>query len=180
MNLIVNDTSLEKVKCLTTDRFEDLRGEYGGVYDEALYFKNGLDTKLVADQVSFSHRNVLRGVHGDNKMTKLVQCLHGIVYSVIVDCDPQSKDFGKWEPFILSDKNHKQLWIPPMYGLSYYVQSETAIFTYKLSHSLIPPEEQFTFAWNDPAFNILWPSDTPILSSRDKNAPFYSEKPGQN
>ncbi len=71
MNLIVSDTSLKGVKYLTTDRFEDLRGEYGGVYDEKLYFANGLTTKFVADQVSFSYRNVLRGLHGDTETTKL-------------------------------------------------------------------------------------------------------------
>ena len=114
MNLIVNDTSLKGIKFLTTDRFEDLRGEYGGVYDKELYFQNGLTEKFVADQVSFSYQNVLRGLHGDTKTTKLVQCLHGTVYAVVADCNPDSSEFGKWQSFILSDKNHKQLWVPPM------------------------------------------------------------------
>lgn len=176
MNLIVHDTSLKGVKYLTTDRFEDLRGEYGGVYDEALYAANGLTVKFVADQVSFSYRNVLRGLHGDTRTTKLVQCLHGTVYTVAADCDPDSPDFGKWQSFILSDKNHKQLWVPPMYGLGYYAQTETVVFTYKLSCSLTPPEEQFTYRWDDPAFQIHWPGKTPILSLRDQKAPFVSER----
>lgn len=176
MNLIVNDTSLSGVKYLTTDRFEDLRGEYGGVYDEALYFANGLTEKFVVDQVSFSYKNVLRGLHGDSKTTKLVQCLHGTVYSVVADCNPNSPDFGKWQAFILSDKNHKQLWVPPMYGLSYYAMTETVIFTYKLSRALVPPEEQFTYRWDDAAFGIYWPSEAPILSLRDKTAPLVAER----
>lgn len=171
MNLIVSDTTLKGVKYLTTDRFEDLRGEYGGVYDEKLYCANGLSERFVADQVSFSYRGVLRGIHGDTKTTKLVQCLHGTVYSVVVDCNPNSADFRKWQAFILSDKNHKQLWVPPMYGLSYYAQTETVVFTYKLSHTLVPPEEQFTYRWDDPQFHIHWPCERPILSMRDKNAP---------
>lgn len=176
MNLTITDTSLKGVKYLTTDRFEDLRGEYGGVYDEELYFANGLTEKFVADQVSFSYKNVLRGLHGDSKTTKLVQCLHGTVYSVVADCDSKSPYFGKWQAFILSDKNHKQLWVSPMYGLSYFAMTETIVFTYKLSHTLVPPEEQFTYRWNDPAFGIHWPSNTPILSLRDKNAPLLSER----
>lgn len=174
MNLIINDTMLKGVKYLTTDRFEDLRGEYGGVYDEELYFANGLKVKFVADQVSFSYRNVLRGLHGDTKTTKLVQCLHGTVYTVVANCDPTSPEFGKWQSFILSDKNHKQLWIPPMYGLGYFAQTETVLFTYKFSHQLTAPEEQFTYRWDDPLFNIHWPNRDPILSLRDKMAPFYS------
>ena len=172
MNLIVNDTNLKGVKYLTTDRFEDLRGEYGGVYDEELYFQNGLTEKFVADQVSFSYHNVLRGLHGDSRTTKLVQCLHGTVYTVVADCNPDSPTFGKWQSFILSDKNHKQLWVPPMYGMGYYAQTETIIFTYKLSCSLVPPDEQFTYSWCDPLFNIHWPSKTPILSLRDADVPF--------
>lgn len=173
MNLTVTDTTLKGVKYLTTDRFEDLRGEYGGVYDEELYFANGLTEKMVADQVSFSYRNVLRGLHGDAKTTKLVQCLHGTVYAVVADCNPESADFGKWQSFILSDKNHKQLWVPPMYGLGYYAQTETVLFTYKLSHSLVPPEDQFTYRWDDPVFGIHWPGNMPILSARDKFAQLY-------
>ena len=173
MNLIVNDTTLENVKYLSTDRFEDLRGEYGGVYDEALYFANGLREKFVADQVSFSYRNVLRGLHGDSKTTKLVQCLHGTVYTVVANCNEKSAEFGKWEAFILSDKNHKQLWVPPMYGLGYYALTETIVFTYKLTPPLTPPEEQFTFKWDDPVFSIHWPGKTPTLSQRDQSAEYY-------
>lgn len=175
MNLIVNDTNLKGVKYLTTDRFEDIRGEYGGVYDEEIYFQNGLTERFVADQISFSHYNVLRGIHGDSKTTRLVQCVHGTAYVVIVDCDLKSPSFGKWQSFILSDKNHKQLWIPPQNGVAYYTQTETVVFTYKLSHSLISPEEQFTYRWDDPIFNIHWPSKTPILSLRDKNALLFKK-----
>ena len=98
------------------------------------------------------------------------------MYSVVANCDPDSPDFGKWEAFVLSDKNHKQLWVPPMYGLSYFAMTETIVFTYKLSHTLVPPEEQFTYRWNDPLFGIHWPGNSPILSLRDKNALLYSEK----
>lgn len=173
MNLIVNDTSLKGVKYLTTDRFEDLRGEYGGIYDEKLYFESGLTERFVADQVSFSYRNVLRGLHGDTKTTKLVQCLHGTVYTVVANCDPESPGFGEWQSFILSDKNHKQLWIPPLYGLGYFAQTETILFAYKLSCSLAAPEAQFTFRWDDPLFSIHWPCDNPIISLRDKTAHFF-------
>lgn len=176
MNLTVNDTTLKGVKYLITDRFEDLRGEYGGVYDEKLYFDNGLTEKFVADQVSFSYHNVLRGLHGDTVTTRLVQCLCGTAYVVVADCNLKSPNFGKWQSFILSDKNHGQLWVPPLYGMGYYVLTETIVFTYKLSQSLASSEKQFTYRWDDPLFNIHWPSQTPIVSMRDKNAPLYSEE----
>jgi len=165
MQIIVDETSLYGVRLIKTDRFEDYRGELGGVYDEQKYMEAGLDAKFVYDMVSMSYKNVLRGMHGDNETTKLVQCLYGTVYSVVVNCDELSPDFGKWQSFIISDKNHHQLYIPPKYGNGYYVLSENSIYTYKMSkaHS----DTQFTYAWNDFRFKIRWPSDRPVLSKRD-------------
>ena len=91
MNPIANDTSP-----LTTDRFEDLRGEYGGIYDEELYFANGLTTKFVVDKV-FSATGMYAGAARRYENDKTgVQCLHGTVYSVVADCHPESPAFRKW------------------------------------------------------------------------------------
>jgi len=165
MNPIVKDTILEGVKLVITDRFEDYRGELGGVYDEKKYNAAGLRARFIYDMVSMSYKNVLRGMHGDKETIKLVQCLFGTVYSVVVNCDESSQDFGKWQSFILSDKNHHQLYIPPLYGNGYYVLSDISVYTYKMTipHS----DSQFTYAWNDPRFCIRWPTDSPILSARD-------------
>jgi dTDP-4-dehydrorhamnose 3,5-epimerase len=168
MNIIVKDTKLAGVRLVVTDRFEDYRGELGGVYDEREYAKLGLDANFVYDMVSFSYKNVLRGMHGDSETTKLVQCLHGTVYSVVVNCDETSSDFGKWESFILSDKNHHQLYIPPLYGNGYYVMSDDSVYTYKLS--TFYSEKQFSYRWNDPRFGIRWPTDKPVISERDEKA----------
>jgi len=165
MEPIIKDTSLAGVKLIITDRFEDYRGELGGVYDELIYMSAGLDANFIYDMVSMSYKNVLRGMHGDGEIVKLVQCLYGTVYSVVVNCDESSSEFGKWQSFILSDKNHNQLYIPPFYGNGYYVLSESSVYTYKMSKS--HSDSQFTYAWNDPRFNIRWPTNTPILSQRD-------------
>ena len=165
MNIVVKETNLHGVKLVVTDRFEDYRGELGGVYDNERYSAAGLDADFVYDMVSMSYKNVLRGMHGDRETTKLVGCLYGSVYSVVVNCDESSSDFGRWQGFILSDKNHNQLYIPPLYGNGYFVLSETSIYTYKMTkpHS----DSQFTYAWNDPRFGIRWPTKSPILSARD-------------
>lgn len=165
MNLTIKGTNLTGVKLCVTDRFEDYRGELGGVYDEELYQKNGIGAKFVYDMVSMSYKGVLRGLHVSEDTHKLVQCLFGTLYYVIVDCDEQSPDFGKWQSFILSDKNHHQIYIPPMYGGGLYVLSNCAVLTYKLSNNY--NENQLTFAWNDPRFNIRWPIGEPVLASRD-------------
>ena len=93
--------------------FEDHRGLYIETYNEKLYNKAGIDVKFVSDSFIISDKHVLRGIHGDEKTWKLVNCLHGRFYIVIVNCNESSVDFGKWASFTLSETNRKQLLVPP-------------------------------------------------------------------
>ena len=86
---------------------------------------------------------------------------------VIVNCDEKSKDFGRWQRFLLSEKDKKQILLPPKYGCSFVVLSKEAVFTYKQSE-YYNPERQGSYNWNDPRFKIKWPIKNPILSERDK------------
>lgn len=147
--------------------FEDFRGEYVETYNEELYGKNGIDIKFVQDDISVSTKNVLRGVHGDSETWKLISCLYGKLYFVVVNCDVNSENFGKWEPFVLSDVNRLQVLVPPKYGNAHLILSNKAIFHYKQS-TYYNPEKQFTYKWNDPKFSIWWPIKNPILSQRDE------------
>ena len=163
----VSKTNLKGVLQIFPDIFKDFRGQFVETYNEELYKKNGINVKFTQDDISFSKKNVLRGIHGDNKAWKLVSCLYGKLYSVIVNCDKNSKDFGKWQSFILSDANRQQILIAPKYGTAFVVQSKEAIFSYKQS-AYYDPKRQFSYKWNDPRFNIKWPIKNPILSERDK------------
>jgi len=160
-------TNLEGVLIIKLDVFEDFRGQFVETYNEELYRRNGINIKFVQDDISLSKKNVLRGIHGDNITWKLVSCLFGKLYLVIVNCDEHSKDFGKWQSFILSEKNKFQVLIPPKYGNAHLILSNKAIFSYKQS-TYYNPERQFTYKWNDPRFKIQWPIKNPILSQRDK------------
>lgn len=160
-------TNLDKVILITLDPFEDFRGQYVETYDEDLYKKNGIDVKFVQDDIALSSRNVLRGIHGDEETWKLVSCLWGKFYLVVVNCDKESKDFGKWQSFVLSDVNRKQVLIPPKHGNSYLTLSEQSIFHYKQS-TYYNPKGQFTYRWDDPKFKIWWPVKNPIVSQRDE------------
>ncbi len=163
----VHKTNLKGVLQIELDVFEDFRGEYIETYNEALYKKHGIDVKFIQDDISVSSRNVLRGIHGDNETWKLISCLHGKFYLVVVNGDSDSADFGEWQSFVLSEKNRKQVLVPPKYGNAHLVLSETAIFHYKQS-TYYDRSKQFTYKWDDPKFNIFWPIDNPILSQRDQ------------
>lgn len=164
--MIVEKTKLEGVLLIKPEVFEDHRGQYAEIYNEDLYRRNGIDIKFVQDDISVSTRHVLRGIHGDEKTWKLISCLYGKFYFVVANCDKQSKDFGKWQSFILSDSNRHQVLVPPKHGNGHLVLSEQTIFHYKQS-TYYDPGGQFTYKWDDPRLNIWWPIRDPVLSMRD-------------
>ena len=147
--------------------FEDFRGVYVETYNERAYREAGVPVSFVQDDISVSLRHVLRGIHGDHTTWKLISCLSGKFYLVVVNCKEGTSQFGQWEAFLLSDRNHRQVLIPPHYGNAHLVLSDEAIFQYKQS-SYYERSSQFTFAWNDPRFKIWWPIKSPIISQRDE------------
>lgn len=163
----VSKTNLDKVLLIKPEIFEDFRGQYVETYNEELYKKNGIEVDFVQDDIAISSRNVLRGIHGDGETWKLVSCPYGKFYLVVVNCDTESKDFGKWQSFVLSDINRHQVLIPPKHGNAHLTLSEMAIFHYKQS-TYYNPKGQFTYKWNDPKFKIWFPIKNPILSQRDE------------
>lgn len=160
-------TQLEDVLLIRLDVFDDHRGEYIETYSEKLYRENGVDVKFVQDDISVSTKNVLRGIHGDVDTWKLISCLYGKFYFVVVNCNADSENFGKWQSFVLSDRNRLQVLVPPKYGNAHLVLSDMAIFHYKQS-TYYNPSKQFTYKWDDLKLNIWWPIKNPILSQRDE------------
>ena len=165
----VSQTELDGVLTIRPTVFEDFRGQYIEIYNEALYKNKGISVKFIQDDVSISARNVLRGIHGDDRTWKLISCLYGRFYLVVVNCDTESKDFGKWQSFVLSDRNRLQVLVPPKYGNAHLVLSDMAIFHYKQS-TYYDRSRQFTYKWDDSRLNIWWPIKNPILSQRDEKA----------
>jgi dTDP-4-dehydrorhamnose 3,5-epimerase len=165
---MIEFTDLEEVLLVTPPVvFEDFRGTNVEIFNKALYGNGVLDkVKWKIDSVSTSRQHVLRGVHGDEKTYKLISCLYGTIYLLVVDNRPWSPQYKEWTSFTLSDKNHKQVLVPPGFGNGHLVMSETAVFHYKWSE-YYDQEAQFTIKWNDPEYEFWWPVRHPILSARD-------------
>jgi dTDP-4-dehydrorhamnose 3,5-epimerase len=163
----VENAKLLGVKIIHIESFEDHRGEYVEIYNERDYIQAGIDVKFVQDDYSVSSQNVLRGLHGDAETWKLIYCPFGKFYLVVVNCDESSNEFGKWQSFVLSDRNKMQVLIPPKFGNGHLIISETALFGYKQS-TYFTPGTQFSYRWNEPRFNIWWPIQNPVQSQRDE------------
>jgi len=172
----VSKTNLKNVLLFIRRGNEDHRGTYEQLYNtrdygEAITNYLGHDVVFLEDDCAISTRHVLRGIHGDDRTWKLITCLQGSYYIAVVNCDQDSKDFGEWQSFVLSDRNMKQLLLPPKYGHGYLVMTDNAVFHYKQSEIYRGSDKQFTYAYNDPRFNIWWPVANPILSYRDQCVP---------
>ena len=164
----VQKTKLEGVLLLKPPTiFEDFRGTYVETFNQELYAEHGVICSFVQDDISVSTKGVLRGIHGDQETWKLISCLYGKFYLVVVNWDKTSSQFGEWEAFNLSDQNKLQVLVPPKFGNGHVVLSDQAIFHYKQS-TYYDRAGQFTLLWNDPQLNIWWPIKHPLISRRDE------------
>lgn len=169
-NSLVQKTDLDGVLLITPPtNFEDFRGEYVEIYNAQLYRDAGIVDDFVQDDISVSSRHVLRGIHGDASTAKLVSCLHGKFYLLVINNDPDSAQYRKWTSFTLSEKNRAQVYIPPKFGNGHVVMSETAMFHYKQTTDY-DRSGQFTLLWDDPSLGLWWPIERPIVSRRDLGA----------
>ena len=166
--LIVKKTELDGVLLIEpASRFEDFRGEYVEIYNRRMFEDAGIKFDFVQDDISVSGRHVLRGIHGDASTAKLVSCLHGKFYLLVINNDESSPQYRKWTSFTLSDKNRQSVLIPAKFGNGHVVLWESAMFDYKQTTEY-NRAGQFTLLWDDPELGLWWPIDTPIISRRDE------------
>jgi dTDP-4-dehydrorhamnose 3,5-epimerase len=157
--------------------YGDDRGWFKELYASTRYRNAGVNTDFVQENLSMSHRLVLRGLHGDPKMAKLVQVLHGSAYDVIVDARPASPTFRRWFGSTLRSKEHTQLYIPAGCLHGFLALENKTLLLYKQTAEYDPAAE-FGVAWNDPDLAIEWPLEgaTPILSAKDAINPTLRER----
>ena len=161
---------VNNIKIIKNNSFKDHRGYYWTSWRKNL--NNNI--KYNHDKFSLSKKNVLRGLHGDKKTWKLVSCVYGKIFLVIVNFNKSSRNYLKWKSWTLTHENGLQILIPPNYANGHLCLSDICVFHYKLSYkgSYSGPGKQFSLKWNDPKINIKWPVKYPILSARDKKTKF--------
>jgi dTDP-4-dehydrorhamnose 3,5-epimerase len=153
----------------------DERGFFQETYRRNRFAQLGIADEFVQDNHSRSRRGVVRGMHFQPGMAKLIRCARGAILDVLVDIRPASTTFGQWEAFELSDENHHVLYCPPSFGHGFCVLSDVADVLYKTS-TYYDAELEGGFAYNDPAVGIAWPADLQLqASARDANAPSLAE-----
>jgi dTDP-4-dehydrorhamnose 3,5-epimerase len=145
--------------------FTDGRGSIYSSYDESLsLLPEGI--RFIHDKFARSRANVLRGLHGDDKTWKLISCVWGMIFEVVVDVRKDSPTFNKHATFVLHPQD-KQILIPPGFLNGYYAYSDS-LYHYKLAYKgdYSDVKDQITVKWD--SLGIIWPCSYPILNERDK------------
>jgi len=166
----VIQTEIPDVLIIEPKVFGDERGFFLESFNEQTFReKTGVATSFVQDNHSRSAQNVLRGLHYQiqNSQGKLVRVTSGQVYDVALDIRKSSPTFGQWTGCMLSETNHRQLWIPSGFAHGFVVLSAVADFLYKTT-DYYSPEYERSILWNDPKLNIDWHIEgEPVLSAKD-------------
>ena len=160
-----------EVKIIQNDAFTDDRGDLWSIWEDSTFSP---PLKFNHDKVSTSKKNVLRGLHCDSKSWKLITCLYGEIQLAVVDFRKDSPNYLKHEIIDLSLNNKISVLIPPMFANGHLVLSDFAVFHYKWAYPGEYPDvkNQISLNYADPALNINWRINTPILSNRDQNSKF--------
>ena len=158
---------IKGIKVIKGSIFKDKRGKLWTSWKKnkkiLLNFKH--------DKFSISKKNVLRGLHYDQKTWKLISCAYGKFFFVVVNCKKSSKDYLRVFSTILSDKENVQILVPPGYANGHLCLSDNCVFHYKLSYSgkYSDVKSQKVLKWNDPRIKINWPKKQKLITSkRDK------------
>jgi dTDP-4-dehydrorhamnose 3,5-epimerase len=168
----VIETSLTGVLIIEPKVFGDERGFFLETFHAQRYQQAGIPAPFVQDNLSFSRRGVLRGLHfqNPNPQGKLVYVLQGEVFDVAVDIRRGSPNYSRWVSSTLSAHNRRQLWVPAGFAHGFCVVSETALFVYKCT-DYYSPDAEASIRWDDPNIGVDWPVSAPNLSAKDAAAP---------
>ncbi len=149
--------------------FNDERGCFFEAYNKVLFQSNGIQPEFVQDNISLSHKNVLRGLHFQNApfaQGKIVSVIKGSVLDVVVDIRKASLTFGKHYSIELSDKNNLIFYVPAGFAHGFISLEDNTIFTYKCTNNYNKASEG-GIIWNDSTLNIDWRTNAPLLSPKD-------------
>jgi dTDP-4-dehydrorhamnose 3,5-epimerase len=169
------ETRLEGPLLIEPTVHGDERGFFLETFRTMTMSELGIGDEWVQDNHSRSGRGVLRGMHFQPGMAKLIRCARGAILDVVVDIRPGSTSFGRWESFELDDRDHRQLYVPDGFAHGFCVLSEAADVVYRCS-AYYEADRESGFRYDDPDVAIDWPEELELRSSeRDRSAPLLRE-----
>ncbi len=171
-------TNIREVILIKPKVFEDERGFFLEFYKKSEFENAGIKDVFIQDNHSKSTKGVLRGLHfqlNPYAQGKLIRCVKGKIFDVAIDLRKNSPTFGKYVSVELSEENKSMLFIPIGFAHGFLTLSEEAEIIYKVSNAEYNRDYDRSIRWDDEDININWPIKNPILSQKDKNAPYLKD-----
>ena len=170
--MIFSETKLKGAYVIDIKKEEDERGFFARTWDKEKFFERGLKSEFVQFSMSFNKKKgTLRGMHYQIEPfeeTKLISCVSGKIYDVIIDLRKFSPTYKKWMSIELSDTNHRTLYVPKGFAHGYITLKNNTLVTYKISEKYNPKFAR-GIKWDDIEFKIKWPINPIIISKKDQS-----------
>jgi len=174
--MIFTETKLNGVFIIDIEPISDERGFFARTFCKKEFLQRGLDSEFVQCSISYNKkRGTLRGMHyqiSPYDETKIVSCIKGSIYDVVLDLRPSSDTFRQWVAVDLNDRNHRFLYIPKGCAHGFQTMEDDTEVYYQISE-FYHPESARGLRWDDPAFGIEWPIQVANVSARDLTFPLY-------
>jgi len=169
-------TKLKGAFIIEMELIRDSRGFFARAWCQKEFEDHGLVAQVVQANVSYNRKKgTLRGMHyqvAPVEETKLVRCVRGGIYDVIIDLRPESPTYKQWMGVELTAENYKMLYVPENFAHGLQTLEDDTEVIYQVSQFYTPGAER-GMRWNDPAFRIEWPQDIEVISDKDADWPDY-------
>jgi dTDP-4-dehydrorhamnose 3,5-epimerase len=174
--MIFIETHLRGAFILDLEYREDHRGFFARTFCAQEFAAHGLKSVVAQCNLSFNHKaGTLRGMHYQippAAETKLVRCVRGAIYDVIIDLRPDSPTYGQHIGVELTEDNRRALYVPELFAHGYQALTDGAEVIYQVGEFYTPGYER-GIRYDDPAFGIEWPLPVTVISDKDAAwAPF--------
>jgi len=175
--MVFKETRLQGAFIIELEKMVDDRGFFSRAWCQKEFEANGLNPNVVQCNLSFNtSKGTLRGMHyqiAPHEEAKIVRCIRGKVYDVIIDLRPKSPTYLQWIGVELSAENRKMLYVPENFAHGYLTLADNTELFYQVSHFYFP-ESESGIRWNDRTVNIKWPrTNGLIITDKDKNWPDF-------
>ena len=170
------ETELKGAYVIEPEAICDERGFFARTFCRQEFAVHGLNCEVAQCNLSYNaRRGTLRGMHYQAKPhaeAKLVQCVRGAIYDVIIDLRPGSETCCRWVGVELSEENRRMLYVPEGFAHGFQTLRDDTVVYYQISE-FYAPQSARGVRWDDPAFGIEWPLSDPVISEKDRQLPDY-------
>ncbi|MGK5594541.1 MAG: dTDP-4-dehydrorhamnose 3,5-epimerase [Parachlamydiaceae bacterium] len=174
--MLFHPTKLPGAYLIDLEKKGDERGFFARFFCTKEFGNYHLETNFIQVNNSLSaKKGTLRGIHyqlAPKSEVKIVRCIQGALFDVIVDLRPDSETFGQWFGAELSAENRRMMYVPRGFGHAFLTLENDTEALYMVSEAYSPECER-GLRWDDPRFNIEWPTTPVVISEKDKNHPFF-------